>query len=96
MLRRWGWGDVTLQRLGGTDGKGKAVCAKMKCQDLSGQQGAPREGSKQEKAWIRFVLYQDHCQLGCGKAGAGAGERSSQGDPTRGRSRGGREVRRSL
>lgn len=33
-----------------------------------------REGSKQEKAWIRFVLYQDHCQLGCGKARTGAGQ----------------------
>ena len=37
------------------------MCAKMKHRDLSGQQGAPREGSKQEKARYRFVLYQDQC-----------------------------------
>lgn len=54
--------------------KGRPCVLKMKRQDLSGQQEAPREGGKQEKAWIRFVLYQDHCQLGCGKAGAGAGQ----------------------
>ena len=56
---RRGWRDPA--EAGRDRWKRKTVCAKMKHRDLSGQQGAPQEGSKQEKAWFRFVLYQDHC-----------------------------------